>query len=126
MSLKQLAWDRGYEFFVGRATLCHPSHFFVLSCGIPFTDGCDGLDYYRAALLEMEDSTKVVLRQYCGGNSSWTDICLDERLENADDIEKIVSSVMADLDVSPTHLVWQHPQGWINYPGKPPGEGPSG
>ena len=57
MPLRQLPWDPGYEFFVARAAVCQPPHFFVLSRGIAITDGVDDLDYYRAALLEMEDLT---------------------------------------------------------------------
>jgi hypothetical protein len=75
-------------------------------------------------LLEMEDSTKVILRQYRGNNSSWTGICLDERLEDSDRIDRIVSSVMADLDLARIYLVWQYERGWINVPGRPPGQAP--
>jgi hypothetical protein len=117
MPLNQLPWNPAYEFFIGRATVSEPPHFFVLSRGIAFTDGVDGLDYYRAALLEMEDSTKVVLRQHRGGRPGWTDICLDDRREDAEEIDRIVSSVMPDLNLSRNYLVWQYARGWIDVPG---------
>lgn len=108
MPFKQLPWDPRYEYYLERATILQPPHFFVLYRGISFTDGVDGLDYYRAALLEMDDATKVVLRQHRGTNSSWTMICLPDDLEDQVEIDRIVSIVLDDLKIEPCYIVWRH------------------
>ena len=112
--VKQLPWDPATEHYVAYATLRKPVDFFVLSRSIAFTDGLDGLDYYRAALLELADHTRFVLRQHRGGNSGHTDVCLglgEKQFSltqgDVDAITQTIEGIVGTLGLTNRDIHWQ-------------------
>ena len=105
--MRQINWSSSTEPFIGHAILAKPISFFEEKRGITFTDANDGLDYYRGALFLKDGLTPVALKQYRGANQEWTTIYLSPDCQDLNYITGMIASVVADLELDSTDIVWQ-------------------
>ena len=105
--VRQVDWDPATEHFVPHAVLGRPPAWFETEKGITFTEGLDGLDYYKAALFLMDDGTRFILRQYPRNDQRNTTIALEPFVHGLDWITKVVDEIVLAFDLTAADIVWQ-------------------
>jgi hypothetical protein len=105
--VRQIDWNPATEHFVPHAVVSRSPSWFEAEKGILFTEGLDGLDYYRAALCSMDDGTPFMLRQYYRNDPTNTTITFEPFIHGLDWITKAVEEIVFAFGLTASDVVWQ-------------------
>ena len=105
--IEQIDWERLNTDMVGQAVIGSPPSFFEEQRGIRFTEGSDGLDYFKGALFLLNGETQFALKQYRGNEKSTTTIYLDFRERDLEAITRMVAQISTDLGLTSSDIIWQ-------------------
>jgi hypothetical protein len=107
--IEQVDWSLLTEAYIVQAVLGKSIEFFEKEKGIRFASACDGLDYYKAALLSIDSARQIpiVLKQYRGGTPNSVCLYFPPAVKDVDVITTLVVKVVSDLGLCSDDIRWQ-------------------
>jgi hypothetical protein len=105
--IEHVDWNLFKTDLIPHAVLSKKPEHFEKSLNIKFFADHDGLDYFKAAMLSLQGGTVFALKQYRGHTPETTTIYLKPDMKDVDQITKIVGSIVDELALQRSDIVWQ-------------------
>lgn len=71
------------------------------------TEGEDDLDRFEGASFKLDDQIEIALRHYAGYPANTSTIYIDRRIQNVDDISRLIRAILGAFGVDEHRLSWE-------------------